>query len=91
MRKSPPTLDVIPKDWLPAKQSPVGDLALNRLTAYMPPDWFPRSRRNGTPRPFGDFFIHPQFNMTEDGNGTAYVALVDHERELVFIWFYFNF
>src|SRR5262245_20451524 len=65
MRKSPRTVALVIDRWVWAKESPAADVAIAKFTDYMPNRW--KSRR--TP-PLSDFYIHPKFNMDEDGNGT---------------------
>lgn len=86
MRKSPRTVALVMDRWVWAKESPEAELAIEEFASRTPIRW--KTRRQP---PLSDFYIHPKFNMQEDGNGTAFVGLIDEERDSVFIWFYFNF
>ncbi|MFN0021696.1 MAG: hypothetical protein ACKVP0_25895 [Pirellulaceae bacterium] len=84
MRQSPSTATLITSRWIPMEKSPVGKSAKERFFDRLPSPW-------RKPAPQGRFYIHPDYNTQEEGNGTAYVGLIDDEGKYVFVWFYFNF
>jgi hypothetical protein len=84
LRQTPGTTALVTSRWIPIEKSPVGEPAKERFSSYLPNPW-------RKPAPQGRFYIHPDYNTQEEGNGTAYVGLVDDGGKYVFVWFYFNF
>lgn len=84
LRQSPGTTALVTSRWIPIEKSPVGESAKKRFLHYLPNPW-------RKPPPRGRFYIHPDYNTQEEGNGTAYIGLIDEGGKYVFVWFYFNF
>ena len=84
LRQTPATSALVTSRWIPIEKSPVGESAKERFFGYLPNPW-------RKPAPQGRFYIHPDYNTQEEGNGTAYVGLIDDGGKYVYVWFYFNF
>lgn len=84
LRQTPGTTALVTSQWIPIEKSPVGASAQERFFGYLPNPW-------RKPAPAGRFYIHREYSTQEEGNGTAYLGLIDEGGEYVFVWFYFNF
>jgi hypothetical protein len=86
MERTPGTTSLVKDRWIPIHKSQAAAQAKQGFYNYFPQNWdrYPE-------RLTGRFYVHPQFNMEEDGNGTAHVGLIDDEQNRVYLWLYFNF
>lgn len=86
MDATPNTIEFIHDRWVPIAESPSAVRNLGLFWNAMPGKWQPFRES-----PDFEFVAHPDFNLDEDGNGTAYIAAHDKDRDLVFIKFFYNF
>ncbi len=84
MRQTPGTTALVTSRWIPIEKSPAGESAQQRFFNWLPQRW-------SKPTPAGRFYIHPDYSTQEEGNGTAFIGLIDEEGKDVFVWYYFNF
>jgi hypothetical protein len=84
LRQTENTSALVTSRWIPIAKSPVAAAAQERFFDRLPNRW-------SKPAPAGRFFIHPQYSTQEEGDGTAFVGLIDDDQKYVFVWFYFNF
>jgi hypothetical protein len=75
---------LVTQQWIPIEESEVGDSAAQGFWQRMPKAWKPQRGDQAS-----KMYIHPRYNPQEDGNGTAFVGLIDDDY--VYVWFYFNF
>ena len=86
MIATPRSEALINRLWVPIARCRSPMQAAQCFWRYMPGIW-----KTSTSSQNINLFAHKDFNMDEDGNGTAYVGMHDKDRDLVFIWYHFNF
>lgn len=84
MPRTKNTEKMVTEKWVAVEESPLGASAQEAFWQNIPKAW---KQQRGDQA--GKIYIHPRYNGDEDGNGTAFMGLIDDDY--VYVWFYFNF